>query len=125
MEVRAEEQPEIDLACTRRTSGMVRWIVEAVAGELAAVGTAALFEEPVLVVLASLAAVVPEDKLVAVAVRTADQVAPGVDTSEVKAAAVAEDMSGPEPERDIVDMVIEEEAAPAFDLNMNMTFVVA
>ena len=75
--------------------------------------------------LASLAAAMPEDKLVAVAVRTADQVAPGVDTSEVKAAAVAENMSGPAPEKDIVDMVIEEEAAPAFDLSMNMTFVVA
>jgi hypothetical protein len=99
--------------------------VEAVAGEVSAVGTAALLKEPVVVVLASLAAVVPEDKLVAVAVRTADQVAAGVDTSEVKAAGVAEDMSGPEPERDIVDMVIEEEAALAFDLNMNMTFVVA
>lgn len=98
---------------------------EAVAGEAAAVDIAAPFEELGLAVPTSLAAAAPEHRAVAAAVRTAVQVAPGVDTFAVKVAAVAEHMVGAEPERDTVDTVIEEEVAPAFDWNTNMTSAVA
>lgn len=104
---------------------MARWTVRAAAEEAAAGGTAAPVGEPAHAALASLAAVVLEDRLVGVAECTAEPVAPGADTVGVKVAAVAEDMSGPEPDWDIVDTTIEEEAAPAFGLNMNMTSEVA